>query len=241
MSSTPDDFLAVYLMLNMDFSSLIKLAQKQFIKKPEKKECAQALSLLEKVINDATNSLEKALKKGAETEEIFCKNGQEVIKLYKSILTDYNNDVKEYLDRFLRPIQDSYKLHSYFNDFDNIQDITILPNPHAVHADVNVVACFQNDAKLVDKPYIGVSKLCCGYCHKYLDDYEFLHRGTHGVCDDQWGAPWFTKEGKSPLEDTFKESVKPEKIFDIKDAPPQHRKLSFDNFEKDIKLSGDKR
>lgn len=239
--STPDHFLAIYLIYNVDFSSLIKLAQRHFKNKKEKKECVESLDQLEKNINTATNDLDKALKKGNEYN-VFDACNEEIVRLYKHILIYHQDDIAEYLERFIRPMQDSYKLHSYLENvgFNNVQDIIILPNPHTVHADVNVVSCFQNNVKLVDKPYVGVSKLCCGYCHAYLDYYEFLHRGTHGVCDDQWGIPWPSKEGKSPLEDGFKESIKSIDEFDIKNPPPQHRRLSIDVSEKEIFMESDR-
>ncbi|WP_410526151.1 hypothetical protein [Rickettsia endosymbiont of Orchestes rusci] len=33
----------------------------------------------------------------------------------------------------------------------------------------------------IDSRYIGIAKLCCGFCDKYLDMEEYNHRGTHGV------------------------------------------------------------
>jgi hypothetical protein len=202
------------------------------------------LHQLTKSINDVTNTLDKVLKKvyKADSEELsfFYKDGKNIVSIYKTILADYYNDIQEYLERFIRPIQDTYKIHHYFDNLSHdkkIEDIIILPNPHAIHADSNIVANFPNNMDLVDKQYIGVSKLCCGYCHTYLDKNNYEHRGTHGVCDDLWGFPWLYKDTKSPLEQRFKDSVKSIGVFDIKNPPPQHRKLSFDDFEKKIYLT----
>ena len=89
----------------------------------------------------------------------------------------------------------------------------------------------------MDKNYIGVSKLCCGYCHKYLEDNHYQHRGTHGVCDDKWSIPWNKVNEKSPIENNFKNSVEPIEEFNQLNPPQQHRRLSIDNFEKEININ----
>jgi hypothetical protein len=242
VDSTSDDLLAVYLIYNVDFKDLIKLA-KRFI---TSEECKGVLNELAQGIKDVTNDLDQALKKGYEHDSdqlsFFYKNSKSIVAIYKTILTNHYNEIGEYLERFIRPMQDSYKLYHHFKlgHGKDIEDIIILPNPHADHADVNVVACFPNNMNLIDKPYIGVSKLCCGYCHTYLDKNNYGHRGTHGVCDDLWSFPWFKKGEKSPLEEEFKYSVESIGEFDIKSAPPQHRKLSTDDFEKNIELTEEK-
>jgi hypothetical protein len=85
--------------------------------------------------------------------------------------------------------------------------------------------------------YVGISKLSCALCHKYLTDSNHEHRGTHGLFDEKW----FDKMIKSfikPLQqkvfsqffiDTGKEMKSGDDISG-------HRKISIDFFEQEIPL-----
>ena len=80
--------------------------------------------------------------------------------------------------------------------------------------------------------YIGISKLCCGFCYKYLDLQGYDYRGTHGVCDQAWKASKNNSLEK-PFKDKFlanaAELENGKEVF-------QQRRLSFDDFEKDIPI-----
>ena len=108
----------------------------------------------------------------------------------------------------------------------------VLDNPNNIHADTNIIDYFKS-SKYLDKNYVGVSKLCCGYCHKYLEEAGYKHRGTHGVCDEKWKM-------SSPLEEKFKNSAIKIQEFDQNNQPIQYRKLSYDYFEKDIPFNEEK-
>lgn len=229
-NSTNDQLLTVYLIYNVDFRKLLD----DLFKFTTEKELKDQFFLLDKDIKNSIKVLNTSLQKGY---EIDLDQFSSVVEKYKQLLL-CKSELQDF-EKFFRPIQDTYKLHYYFNELGyskKIKDIIVLPNPHAIHADTNIVANFPDQNSLINKKYIGVSKLCCGYCHKYLDDYAFLHRGTHGVCDEKWGYPWLYKDKKSPLEEKFKQKVSLNLIeeFDIKNPPPQHRKLSLDDFEKKI-------
>ena len=103
-----------------------------------------------------------------------------------------------------------------------IEDIIILPNP----AETNIVDNFPNNIELIDKQYIGASRLCCGYCHKYLDDNNYQHRGKHGICDKKWRFPWFNKGEKASLEQKIKNSVK-----SIRDLTSKNLNLSIGSYQ----------
>lgn len=226
-----DQLLTIYLISNLDFRNVLN----NLSRFTTKEEVRDKVILLEQDIKNNIKTLNTLLKKNKEVDQLD--QFFSVIKQYKQLFL-YKSELQDF-EKFFRPIQDTYKLHYYFYKLGysaKIKDIVVLPNPHAIHADTNIVANFP-DSDLVDKSYIGVSKLCCGYCHTYLDKKSYDHRGTHGVCDDKWGFPWLYKETKSPLEDKFKASVQSIKEFDIKNPPPQHRRLSFDEkIEKDIFL-----
>lgn len=238
IGDTPDNLLGIYLIYNLDFRALLKLSIR-FVVDPD---CKNELNTFLKNIDAISNSFDKCLKKkGIPTPEKLEKLDK-IVSDYKNILSSYSNELSEYLDKFFRPAQDAYKLHYYLNQ-NPVTKFQILPNIGAIHADTNIAFSFPNNMGLLEeKKYIGVSRLCCGYCHTYLDQNMYEHRGTHGVCDDKWGFPWLRKGEVSPLEAKFKEDLIIQKVeeFNPQDPPPQHRKLSIDLFEKHISYSKDK-
>ena len=209
----PKDYLlGIYLSFNVDFLSLVKKSKNH--------------------VDD--NCVELIKNFLSEHDNFYFVNREEsipkIVDCYKSILEYLSIFDDKHLSTFIRPIQDSYKLYEYLTDSDRNKDITdlvILENVNSSHADSNIANYFT-DGQYLDKNYIGVSKLCCGYCHKYLEDKHYQHRGTHGVCDDKWSIPWNKVNEKSPIENNFKNSVEPIEEFNQLNPPQQHKRLSFD-------------
>lgn len=101
-------------------------------------------------------------------------------------------------------------------------------NPYNLHAEYNISTLFPI-IKLIDKNYIGVSKLCCGYCHAYLSEAGYKHRGTHGLCD-KWTP--------LPIQgEHVKESVD-KGAWQKQENPNQQKRLSWDKFEAEILVLG---
>ena len=233
-SYSKDDLLGVYLLFNMDFIDLAKKTRNHVdigIK--------DIIESFSRNHEKAKDSLDKNLKKVKSSEELK-RYTVDVVLNYKDIIKAFSTDhnLKAHLFTFLRPLQDSYKLYTYLNEdfkYKNIKDVIVLDNPNNIHADSNLAYHFSN-GEYLSKNYMGVSKLCCGYCHNYLSKNHYEHRGTHGVCDDKWKMPWPKEKEISPIEPNFKKSVNKIADFDQKNPPPQHRKLSYDFFEKDIQL-----
>ena len=234
-----DHILGIYLTLNVDFISLVKKSRNH-VDEEGKKLLEEFILGHEKVYGNLNKNINKVKSSNAEDLEKYYT--KQMVSNYTNIL-DYFSITKElnsHLNTFLRPLQDSYKLYYYLRDTNTIfNDLIVLDNPNNIHADTNIVHYFPN-SKYLDKNYMGVSKLCCGYCHKYLDENNYQHRGTHGVCDDQWKLPWPKEKEPSPMELKFKKSVNKIANFDQSNQPIQYRKLSFDSFEENIPISKEK-
>ena len=217
-----DHILGIYLTFNMDFIELAKKTRNHVDESGKK-----LLENFVKVYKITNGILEKNIKKAQDTESLndFI---SDIVSEYKNILLYLlENKLDYHLSTFLRPLQDSYKLYDFLTKEDYIYtDLIVLDNPNNLHADSNIIDYFKSN-KYLDKNYVGVSKLCCGYCHKYLEDAGYKHRGTHGVCDEKWKM-------NSPLEEKFKNSATKIQEFDQNNQPVQYRKLSIDGFEKDI-------
>lgn len=179
-------------------------------------------------IHNKTNGfIEKNFKKIKSPEELS-NSIDNIVNNYKNILGYLLEKNQDYhLNTFLRPLQDSYKLHEFLTKEYMYQNLVVIDNPKGLHADTNIVDFFKSSGEYLDKNYVGVSKLCCGYCHKYLEERNYEHRGTHGVCDQEWKMD-------SPLEEKFKASAKEILELNQLDPPQQHRRLSFDLFEEKI-------
>ena len=101
-------------------------------------------------------------------------------------------EMKEHL---FRPMQDSHKIHYWIhNKVYKFNEIRILDNFLELHTECNITLQFPTSlftylgsAKFeIDSRYIGIAKLCCGFCYKYLEVQGYEYRGTHGVCDQAW-------------------------------------------------------
>lgn len=210
----PEHILGIYLTFNMDFIELVKKTRNHIDGEGRK-----LIETFVKFYKETNGVLEKNLKHAQKVENLAKFTG-DIVLGYKSILSYLSeNKLNYHLNTFLRPLQDSYKLYDFLVN-NMYKDLVVLENPNNLHADSNIIDYFKN-SKYLDKNYVGVSKLCCGYCHKYLEEAGYKHRGTHGVCDDKWKM-------NSPLEMKFKSSAEKILEFDQNNPPPQHRRLSFD-------------
>ncbi|WP_417905426.1 hypothetical protein [Candidatus Tisiphia endosymbiont of Micropterix aruncella] len=181
-----------------------------------------------------STELDYAVKKAINDPLSFTNLIEPFTSTYKKMLTTMSNDqdLHCHINTFLRPLQDSYKLYGHLTrfpiEYGNIE-IEALPNLDNVHCESNIVNKFPF-IDFLDTNYIGVSKLSCGYCHPYLEKKGYMHRGTHGVCDEGWNL-------QSPQLDNFKKSIQSIRTLDQKNIPTQHRRLSTDDFEENILVS----
>lgn len=231
----PEDFLGIYLLFNMDFFSLVSKTRNHVDEKTK-----DFLENFRSVNKNTKGIIDRNIKKVNSVEELR-KYTVDIVEVYKNIINVFSSsdELTVHLESFIRPLQDSYKLYSFLikdNKYQHIHDVVVLDNPNNVHADSNVAHYFSNGDYL-ENNYIGVSKLCCGYCHKYLDNNNFLHRGTHGVCDDEWNMPWSKKGEKAPHDQYFKDSINEIYELDQSNPPKQNRRLSIDNLEKEININ----
>lgn len=226
-----ENLLGIYLTFNLDFVDLVKKTRNhvdnlisdlldEFIK----------IRAENNIALTNTKIIGKALT--LETSEFGILYTSSLVTKYQEILGGFEKtkDTKQ-LELFLRPLQDSIKLYYSFNNgvkYYGIKDI--LPNPYNLHTERNIADHFPS-VILLDPNYIGISRLSCGYCHKYFEETKHGHRGTHGVCDEEWKL---IGSKISPQDQIFKDSVKPIMEFNQKNPPMQHRRLSTDDFEKDI-------
>ncbi len=224
-----EDFVALYKKLS-------SLSQKPFVDLIEQKN---------KSLKDVNKISDKKIKEKSleELELSFIQKEKEllfkvasnykdfyIIKEYMELVSSLKVDKTEFRELLFRPMQDCFKASYFIKQGYKIDDVIILDNKDDVHADTNVVDHFP---LLKSFDYVGVSRLACGYCHEYLNQKTAFHRGTHGVIDPQWKMNL-----SSPQEEDFKESISAKaKKLDKGEEPLQHRKLSFDFFEKDIPFS----
>ncbi len=151
---------------------------------------------------------------------------KKLVNKYFEILkcVDSDTTLSPHKESYFRPLQDSLKLHYYITSgMVNYKEVITLDNPYNLHAEYNISTHFPI-IKLLDKNYIGVSKLCCGYCHAYLSEAGHEHRGTHGICD-KWTA--LPGQGKYIMESI-------DKITKLHKTPNQQKRLSTDKFEGEI-------
>jgi len=223
-SYSNDHILGLYLIFNMDFIELAKKTRNHVDE--------SGVDLLENFVTLHSKTkipLISNIKKINNPEELDKYYTNQIVLSYKNILTYLlENKLDYHLGTFLRPLQDSYKLYNFLTKDYTYTDLIVLENPNNIHADSNIIDYFKS-SKYLDKNYVGVSKLCCGYCHKYLEEAGYEHRGTHGVCDEKWKMT-------SPLEEKFKNSAIKIQEFDQNNQPVQYRKLSSDYFEEEIKV-----
>ena len=148
------------------------------------------------------------------------------MKQYDTLLKSKKKKDIEIKEQILRPVQDVEKvLYSMKNGY-SIAGYKILDNKEGLHAEYNIKLHFP----FVDKAnnYIGVTKLCCGFCHQYLLSKGYKHRGTHGVCDGNWDMLY-----SSPQFEDFKAKVLFKSTrLNRSNQPFEWRRLSTDNFEK---------
>lgn len=217
--------LGLYIVYNVDFKALVKKSRNHV------GEFRDKLEIFVSKIQEAGDLIDKNISK--------INSGQIDLKLLVSgIVLDYENiliglntpELKNHLSTFFRPKQDVCKVFYFCKTKEIKLNLEILPNPSSLHAEYNVGINFPK-VKYLDEKYIGTSKLSCGYCHKSLEEDGYGHRGTHGVCDNEW------KMNTPYQEERFKESAKSIKDFEQSNLPPQHRKLSIDDFEKEITIN----
>lgn len=151
------------------------------------------------------------------------------LKEYKGLIHSAEEKNIQIKEQFLRPLQDIskilYKVHHAGYRIDSVE---ILDNKFNLHAEQNIILYFPKaliEGEGYDS-YIGVSKLCCTLCHKYLELHGYKHRGTHGTWDSKWimYSSIVLESFKAPVLDQSKE-------IEDEDAPFQYRRLSIDNFE----------
>lgn len=233
MKDTPekkaqDSILGLYL-LNFGFSEFARKGADKCKKCPETHESksAQILEGFELIRTSVLSML------GKESDPDIPSITKKLINQYFKILecVDSDTNLAPHEESYLRPLQDSLKLHYCITSgIIPYEEITILKNPHGLHAEYNISTHFPF-IELLDKNYIGVSKLCCGYCHAYLSGAGYEHRGTHGMCDK-----WIPLPGQG---ERIKELV--DKETWQRGKPNQQKRLSWDEFEAEIRvcLTGD--
>jgi hypothetical protein len=228
--ASEQDLLSLYLLLNLDFVDFVS-NQARYENNVGLKENLLKFKEIHKALKP------KMLKSLEETKELInLSDFSEITKYYYSLIDFLLKEQKEteVMEQLLRPLQDSYKVHYYVKQQGySFNKVIVLDNKEGIHADSNIINCFPFANKI---EYVGVSKLCCGYCHGYLEEKNSKHRGTHGVADQQWKM--FLS---SPQEEEFKNSIlKNAKEIEKGKEPFQFRKLSIDDFEKNIKLGESK-
>lgn len=220
-SDGQNNILGIYLTFNREFKDLVKKTRNH-VNADSRELLEQSIKILQTTEEFVDRNIKKIL-----SGEIQL-NFNSITTSYSTILDNLRNDknLHFHVNTFLRPLQDASKLFFYLSN-NNYQNFNIVPleNNNGFHAEYNITIHFPKTS-LLDKNYIGISKLCCGYCHKSLEEDGYLHRGTHGMCDNEWQI--------GPQSEKFKNSVNSIAEFNQADPPPQHRKLSFDNFEQNL-------
>jgi hypothetical protein len=98
----------------------------------------------------------------------------EILKCVKSDAT-----LALHKESYFRPLQDSLKLYYCITSgMVNYKKAILLDNPYNLHAEYNISTHFPI-ITLLDTNYIGVSKLCCGYCHVYLSEAGYGDTAVH--------------------------------------------------------------
>ncbi len=220
--------------LNVQIKLLIKvLTTDQSAQSSEQDNIKKNLSILRKELRELKDRLEIELTNFFDKEynlELL-KNDkfERLYNLYKSLIDEVLNSdnslTQELLGELLRPIQDTtkiiYILQTNINIEHLVNEMEVIPNPDCKHTEYNIFTEEGNDSK---EDYIGVSKLCCGYCHHELGINKINHRGTHGVLDHAWNPQ------------NIRNQIDEELTIIEAPATYQHRRLSFDDFEHHINL-----
>jgi len=218
-----DSILGLYL-LNCGFLEFVKEGAR--ICKSQKIESADTLQDFEVARRDAMKTLEITGICDIDISSITKKLTDQYFKVLECVNSDIT--LSAHKESYFRPLQDSLKLHHCITSgMVPYKEVIILDNPRSLHAEYNISTHFPF-IELLDKNYIGVSKLCCGYCHAYLSGAGHEHRGTHGMCDK-----WIPLPGQG---ERIKELV--DKDTWQQEKPNQQKRLSWDEFEAEIRVLG---
>lgn len=235
-----ESLLSIYLVLNADYIDFIKNQARHESPKDDLFNSLRSFIQHHKVLKT------KILQDLQQKPEIALNDYHEIIRCYLKILADTKSvsekKSEEIIGQLLRPLQDCIKI-KYSMDGGSvlITEAIILDNKDNIHAEYNIIQHFQlkhllkNDA---GSTYIGTSKLCCAYCHQYLQDQEYTHRGTHGIADQKWKmyleSPQFNKFQENLLKDAIDLEQGQERL--------QYRSLSTDTLYESasLKILGDK-
>jgi len=231
-----NDLLTLYLLCNIDFHHFIR-NQSRF------EENATFATKLKFLINQlkSKSNLQAKLKETDVQNILKIYEDEEIKEICVKTLDAYNDllgylhneygklrDSKEEKDtqikeQLLRPLQGVSKiLYKVHNDRYRIDSIKILSNRAKLHAEQNIMLHFLG----INKGYIGVSKLCCVLCDKYLEFHGYKHRGSHGMHDDE------TLVYSDIIFDRIQFIHNDFEEIEGGSAPLQYRKLSIDNFER---------
>lgn len=218
-----EQLLSLHLLLNSNFMEFVKNQIRHEAPGPLKDSLSQLKAIY--------TSLKPKLQSSAQSD---CFNPDDYLAVhnaYRDVLLQllHQQKAKDVVEQLLRPLQDVVKVYHCTNGEDfAFQDVKILDNKDGAHAEYNITMHFPL-TKYLESSYIGISKLCCGFCHEYLSAMGYHHRGTHGWCDQKWKL-------LSPQDREFKEQLYKKYHAHPANPPEQRSDLSDDEFEGDMAL-----
>lgn len=179
----------------------------------------------------------KALQTGNQSQ--ISRYWEDIDEKFNSFLEKIKEKMIDYsfLDIFLRDMQDIIKFFIHYKTrMSNEFKIKILDNPKdpenpdkILHAELNV------KKEVGDQEYVGVSMLCCGFCHHQNGAEKLNHRGTHGVGDQKWRNPTGIKlpDPIAHYDQSFSYRANMQRSLSIDDFEP--------DFLREIRDAGDAR
>lgn len=227
INHSAEEAITAYLLLNSSYLDFIKNQARCEVNNKLKQELKDLIEshkkLKPRILQSLKNDDNSDLSEYQEISNSYLK----ITQYAKNVFDRGDVDIAEQL---LRPLQDCTKIKHCIDNGYGIEEVKLLDNKEAIHAEYNITQYFP----LADEvDYIGTSKLCCANCHKYLEKKGYIHRGTHGVADQAWKMYL-----NSPQAEVFKESVLKYAI-DLEEGQEvfQYRRLSTDEFEESIEIT----
>ena len=120
------------------------------------------------ILNDLLNALISAFD--------LCDKAKEPKNLFSDILWLLNLKMDIY---FISLFKDIYEI-----DFENIychiaKGFNEIRNNKFIHTESKLAMFYLTKIENIGNPYIGISKLCCPFCARFLRDLKFRFRGNH--------------------------------------------------------------
>lgn len=223
-SGSIEQLLSIHLLFNSNFM--------EFVKNQIRHEAPGALKDSLSQFKATYVSLKPRLQSSVQSDSFNLDDYLAVYNAYHDVLLQlhlYQQKAQDIVEQLLRPLQDVVKVYRCTNGEDfAFQDVKILDNKDGVHAEYNITIHLAL-TKYLESSYIGISKLCCGFCHEYLNVMGYHHRGTHGWCDQKWKL-------LGPQDQEFKEQLYKKYHAHPANPPEQRSDLSDDEFERDMAL-----